>query len=331
VQANFVQGGLLLVICIYHSICDGVGQFHVTEMLAKQCRLAGLDESMDGNKADAALGFRPDQLDRSMLFEGAPHADISKLSAYTVLPEPARGMPAWASPDHRKLASETFLLPAAALKQLKTIASSQKPADSTEPFISTHDAVCALVWRTTMAARVATGEISQDDITTFGMPIDGRGQLRPKQPADFMGNNAIGFKVSETVSRLIAPESLGLAAFAIRAGVKSVDDAYIRTLIGVLKDVPDYGMVFLDMLEFIKTTGLFLTSWARFPYQGLHWGRGFGKCEGFRFPAGGYMNGIAVVFPEKENGDWEVTLTLEEKCMEAFRNDGMWKQYASME
>jgi hypothetical protein len=56
-----------------------------------------------------------------------------------------------------------------------------------------------------------------------------------------MGNNAIGFKVAETVERIIAPDGLGAAAFAIRRGVKSVDNAYIRNLIAVLNDVPDYG------------------------------------------------------------------------------------------
>jgi hypothetical protein len=324
VQANYIKGGVLLVVCIYHSICDGVGQFKVTEMLANQCRLAA--EKQPANEK-TAFSFRPDQFDRTTLREGASFAAVDELFAYTVLPEPARGMPAWASPDHRKLASETFLLPVAALKELKTLATSQKLATSNEPFISTHDAVCALVWRTTMAARVAAGEISIHDLTTFGMPIDGRSRL--KQPADYMGNNAIVFKVGETVERLIAPEYLGTAAYAIRAGVKAVDASYIRTLISILNDVPDYGQVFLDMLESIKTTGLFLTSWARFPYTNLDFG--FGKCEVFRFPSGGYMNGIAVVFPVLENGDWEVTLTLEEKCMVAFRADSIWQQYARIE
>jgi len=63
----------------------------------------------------------------------------------------------------------------------------------------------------------------------------------------------------------------------------------------------------------------------------LDFGEKFGKCERFRFPAGGYMNGIAVMCPPLGNGDWEVTLTLEEKCMEAFKEDGMRKQYAKME
>ena len=342
VQANFVQGGLLLAVCIYHSICDGVGQFHVTEMLAKQCRRAGLDLSKKTNgETSLELAFRPDQFDRTTLFQGVSHADanINKLSAYTILPQPARGLPSWAAPDHRKLASETFLLPAATLKELKSLATSQKPAAvSDEAYISTHDAVCALIWRTTMAARVAAGEISKDENTTFGMPIDGRSQLSPKQPVDWIGNNAIGFKVGETVARLINAETgLGLAAFAIRAGVKSVDDTYIRTLISVLQSVPDYGQVFLDMLEFIKTTGLFVTSWARFGYQGLEWGERFGggggsgRCEKFAFPSGGYMNGIAVVLPVLENGDWEVTLTLEEGCMREFRRDGMWKRFARVE
>ena len=80
-----------------------------------------------------------------------------------------------------------------------------------------------------MAARVVAGEISRADETTFGMPIDGRSQLKPAQPPDFLGNNAIGFKVAETVERLIAPQSLGAAAFAIRTGVKSVDDVTSKT------------------------------------------------------------------------------------------------------
>jgi hypothetical protein len=325
VQANFIQGGLLLVVCIYHSICDSVGQFHVTEMLANQCRLASAGDNQ------TRLAFRSDQLDRTMLFEGAPKADIDKLSAYTISSEPACGMPNWASPDHRTLASETFRLSKTALVQLKTDATVQKPVSSNESYISTHDAVCALNWRTTMAARVAAGEISSHDETTFGMPIDGRSQLKPAQPPDFLGNNAIGFKVTDTVERLISPQGLGTAAFAIRTGVKSVDNSYLRNLITVLNEVSDYGQVFLDMLEHIKTTGLFLTSWAKFPYADLDFGEKFGKCEIFRFPAGGYMNGIAVVLPPLTNGDWEVMLTLEEKCVVAFKNDIVWGQYAQME
>ena len=99
----------------------------------------------------------------------------------------------------------------------------------------------------------------------------------------------------------------------------------------MLNQVPDYGQVFLDMLENVKTTGLFLTSWAKFSYADLDFGEKFGKCEMFRFPAGGYMNGIAVIFPRLKNGDWEVMLTLEEKCMEASKNDSLWKQYSQTE
>ena len=99
----------------------------------------------------------------------------------------------------------------------------------------------------------------------------------------------------------------------------------------MLREVPDYGQVFLDMLEHIKTTGLFLTSWAKFPYADLGFGEKFGKCEIFRFPAKGYMNDIAVVFPPLEDGNREIMLTLEEKCMEAFKNDSVWKHHAQIE
>jgi hypothetical protein len=266
-----------------------------------------------------------------MRSEGAPQADVNKLSAYTILSEPARGMPDWASLDHRKLASETFHLSKKALDQLKTDATNQKPVSSKEPYISTHDAVCALIWRTVMAARVTGGEINTHDETTFKMPIEGRSQLKPAQPPDYMGNNAIGFKVANTVESLIAPESLGTAAFAIQTGLKSVNNSCLRNLITSLNDVPDYGQVFLDMLEFIKTTGLFLTSWAKVPCAKLDFEEKFRKCKMFRFPAGGYMNGIAVIFPPLDDGVWEVTLTLEENCMGAFKNDSVWKQYMQEE
>jgi len=80
VQANFIKSGVLLVICIYHSICDGVGQYYVTEMLANQCRAIGQRKAMsNGTSAPASnlkLSFSPDQFDRSHLFDGAPKADV---------------------------------------------------------------------------------------------------------------------------------------------------------------------------------------------------------------------------------------------------------------
>lgn len=209
--------------------------------------------------------------------------------------------------------------------------SSRLTPSTNELDISTHDAVCALVWRSTMATRVSAGEISKHDETTSGMPIDGRSQLKPTQPPEFLGNNAIGFKVADSVENLIAPRSLRIAAFTIRTGVKSVDDSYIRNLITVLKEVPDYGQVLLSMLEHNNTTGLFLTSWAKFPYADLDFVEKFGRCDKFVFPAGGYMNGIGVILPPLPSGHWEIMLTLEEKCMAAFKADPVWKQYAQIE
>ncbi len=163
-----------------------------------------------------------------------------------------------------------------------------------------------------MAARLKVGAIAPSDTPTFGMPIDGRTQLFLPLPADFLGNLAVCFKIGESVQTLVAPEHLGAAAFQIRAGVKSVDDTYLKDFIALLKQVPDVGQVFIDCLENIKTSGLFLMSWTKFDYAALKWGDRFGDCEVIRF---GYMNGIAIVSPPLRNEDWEVSLTLEETAM----------------
>lgn len=106
-----------------------------------------------------------------------PKRTSTPLSSYTVLPELMRGLPAWAIPDGTPLASEIFLLPKYALAELKALATSQKPSSTSEPNISIHDAVYALVWRTVMAARLKISTITATDNVTFGMPIDGRSQL----------------------------------------------------------------------------------------------------------------------------------------------------------
>lgn len=99
-----------------------------------------------------------------------------------------------------------------------------------------------------------------------------------------MGNFAVGFKLSESTQHLIAPENLGAAAFQVHAGIKSVDDTYLRKFIALLKEVPDIGQVFIDCLEHMKTTGLFLTPWAKFDYAGLNWGVAMAsaRSSGFR-------------------------------------------------
>ena len=90
VQANFIKSGLLLVICIYHSIGDGVGQFHITEMLANQCRAIGQRKTTPPTtSSNLKLSFSPQQFDRSRLFHGVPKADMATLSSYSVLPEPS--------------------------------------------------------------------------------------------------------------------------------------------------------------------------------------------------------------------------------------------------
>ena len=43
------------------------------------------------------------------------------------------------------------------------------------------------------------------------------------------------------------------------------------------------------------------------------------------------MNGITAIFPPLRNGDWEVTLTLEETAMKAFKEDETWRRFARME
>lgn len=340
VQANFIKGGLLLSVAVHHFATDASGVSTVVRTLASQCRRAqqpqngvnGLSEKMETSRLSSQ------KMDRASFYNWTQPGDISALKAYSLL-DKAPPKPAWMTEKDGPVSSETFRVSPSAIKSLKDAASKvQHPeqftnGDSTlglEPYITTHDAICGLLWRTIIISRHSNGIVSLDESSNFKMPVDFRHLLDPPLSQDYIGNAFMQMSATLPVSSLIGPNGLVFAAHSIRRGVSEINKTTARIYVKVIGQAPDPRMMSAN-IDDITGPQLLLTSWRKFSDVTLDWGEKFGKYEAFRLPHKGLTNGCPVVLPTLPDGTWEVALTLDTEIMEGLKADESWVKYTSME
>lgn len=307
IQANFIHGGLLLVISINHTTMDGYGITKVIEALARNCRVNSSRTSSE-----------PVVFDRSRLSDCKGEADIRKLTAYTVVP----GVPRL-RPVPENVVTTSFRLPVQALKALKTAAS------PTETWITTHDAVNALCWRTHARGRYKAKLLTEEDTARFAFPVEFRKLIHPPLSSHYIGNAVLMTKVELPVKKLLGPDGLSTAAATIRAGVKDVDTAYIDNFISVAKSLDDPRQLKINLMLDDPRTGFGSTSYKGFAHSTLDWDPILGKFERLRLAYGVTGEGMSIILPVLSDGSWEVTVTLELGLVELFRADEDWTMYVS--
>ncbi|CAM1507706.1 Fc.00g045540.m01.CDS01 [Cosmosporella sp. VM-42] len=307
IQANFIRGGLLLVISINHTTMDGYGITKVTEALARNCR------------ANVSAGsLEPVIHDRPTLFNCDEEANIEQLAAYRVV----RGSPKF-GPISGDIVTTTFRLPVPALKSLKIAAS---PA---EDWITSHDAVNALCWRTHVRGRYQAKLILDEDIARFAFPVEFRRLVDPPLPPQYLGNAVLMTKVELPVKTLLGPSGLRIAAATIRAGVRQVDTAYVSNFIAVAKSLENPGQLKINLKLEQPATAFGSTSYKSFAHSTMDWDSTLGRFEKLRLASGVTGEGMSIILPVQSDGSWEVTVTIEKDLVEGFRVDGEWTRYAS--
>lgn len=141
VQANFIQGGLILSWCILHMAGDGTTFYTWTQIWAEECRRAQGSETQLTEFPDSMLTDREGLMKASGHNEGNPE----KHPEYVILPFTPQGAPPKMLSDaHRGL---VFYFSPEALTELKAEASPANATDKTDQkWVSTNDALSALLW-----------------------------------------------------------------------------------------------------------------------------------------------------------------------------------------
>ena len=343
-QANLLRGGVLLVFAIYHCVMDETGLFNVIKVWSEYCR--------GGNGMDLV---HPDWFDREPLRRGAGNGRFEDHPEYSLLPE-GKPTPTYFS-NTSDVGTAIVFFSDESLNRLKkaamptdfmknkngslkeevngNIKGSGTAQDSA--WISTNDAICALLWSRISSARMSsTSNLKNDTPTMFNMAVDGRLRLSPPIPPNYTGNVVAVSKAPTTFASVIQsanPSHIASAAQHIRKSLTVVDDTYIKDIIQMVNSVHDLNRLApRGYSSHGRNVGC--SSWAKQPYYGLEWGSVLGgKCERLRWRSI-KTDGIFVIFPRissangENAGGLEVVLGLQRDHLKSLLEDEEFIRFA---
>ncbi|KAM0268701.1 hypothetical protein ACHAQH_009930 [Verticillium albo-atrum] len=323
VQANFICGGVILTWAILHTVGDGKTFATWMKIWAQECCHAqGIDVSKPFGITEELTRDRH-RLKKSSGRNKGSQEDHPEL---TVLPFTPPGMPPkMLSPNHR---GQIFYFSPESLAALKEEAS---PVNATEPtdltWISTNDALSALLWRTVMAVQSPLETLEGDPASVFNIAIDARSRTEPPVHPETIGCFLAYVAATASIRKMLSTYSLADLAILIRKSLLRANNQFtddVTTLIEGLEDVN--RLVPTAMLD-VPGFNCVQTSWVKFELYDYDWGK-LGKIQAMRSPHVGIINGLQVVLPVLPDGGMEILVGVEETCIDRLQHDPLWTKFA---
>ncbi|KAJ5317877.1 Transferase [Penicillium antarcticum] len=324
VQANFINGGLILSWCILHMVGDGTSFYTWTKIWAEGCRRSQGLHIPDPIQFSEAIWKDRDQVTRP---SGRNAGNIEDHPEYTLLPfTPPGAPPKMLSTKHR---GQIFYFSPESLQALKAEASPSNTMEETgQMWISTNDALSALLWRTVMAVQSPLDTLEGDPVSVFNVAIDGRQRTDPKVHPDTLGCFLEYVAVSAPIRKMLSTLHLADLAILIRKAILRADDQFTDDVVSLVDQLEDVDRLaptaFLDCPGF----NCVQTSWLNFKLYGLQWGPLFGdRIEAVRMPHVGVINGLQVVLPVLPNGGMEILVGVDEGCLDRLLVDPLFTKF----
>ena len=351
IQTNFIDGGLIMSVCMHHKAADGTTLAVVLKNWAKHTKVA--DMATGKSLTTAADNLIPMSMDRSPMFNehlgsqttqppehtvedgsGATSVAQAEVDAPTATPEAAASIDQFKSPLG-PLKLSVVHLPAKALADLKLAASPPTPSDG---WISTQDAVCALLWRhitrvrTNLLCKLKSDSPLPPPQTqlNFAVAAEARRRMVPALPNEFLGNAVFYCDVQSDLGTVASPSTpLPTVARLIREAITGFDSAKIRQVIGFYDSMPNESA--LMMMSYRDPMhGVIVTSWTDMGLYDIEWGAGLGRMESVRAPSVTLEVGMTFcgIYPRRPDGGLEVLICLEVPAIQALGEDEEFATFA---
>ncbi|KAL9563846.1 hypothetical protein ACKAV7_012018 [Fusarium commune] len=337
-QANFVRGGLLLNISFLHVCFDQTTVFQFLEVLSEEVRLSqgvSVTKRTEVQFQDRQKFMRASRTKKEL---DSDHPEYTKLESAPIGVPPKLTM----NIHH----GEVWYFSPERLSALKDEASPKNAMlfkkESLPPYVSTNDALTALVWRSTMAAQHPTLTKLTPDLSGLISPLtSGKSQvaiaidLRRRTQVSAHKNtigNIIGFAPAILdLYQVIHEASLADLAIMVRRATDKAKDVYLDELITIIDELEDMSCLVPTCLLDTPGNHMVMTSWRDFPFYDLEWGPAFGNnIRALRAPSCGLTHGVQVILPDPKKGGSEVWVGVEDSSMERLANDPIWKRYAEL-
>ena len=310
VQANFCRGGLLLTFAGMHIVMDGNGLGQLIRMFASGCRGEPILEE----------DIRAAHLNRETYIPSLKESEtpMKHLDLRIDPNENTSEGPKEITP----MLWTYFRLPASNLSQLKLEASKDCPPGS---WITTNDAISALIWKAITKAR--SPHLNTSETCTLLRAINMRRVLKPPVPDNFLGNTVWCSFIHLPIKDLIDRISLSAISRLVRKETLEIDDFYIRSLAQLLRDEPDKRTIGFDTKR--PERDFVVSSWADLPvYPEEGFGSQLGMPEFVRRPNMTPMEGLAYLMPKDPEGNIDLAIALRESDLEGLKNEEEWMSYA---
>ena len=310
IQVNFVAGGLILTFVAHHQAMDMVGQELVMSWLSRACRGEGFAE-------EELKGGNMNRKDVIPLLD-ASYTPGPEVAGQQIEKSPApqsaeeHGQPPSSPP---KSAWSYFLFSPSSLSSLKALTADTLPSDC--PFISTDDALSALIWR--HIARSRLPRLPPSTMSKFTRAVDVR-RYMPSIPPTYPGlaqNLVLHTQALDT----IAQASLGDLAAELRASVdpKTSNLAYITSAMATVLDRAEDKSTVSFTGPISPSSDFMLSSWAKVEAYSMDFG--FGFPEVVRRPQFTPFEGLGYLIPKRKDGEIAVILGLREEDLERLKED----------
>ncbi|KAF3909262.1 hypothetical protein ABW20_dc0106003 [Dactylellina cionopaga] len=311
VQATFIEGGLLFTFLGHHAAMDGVGEGQLMNLLNKACR----NEPFTPEELEIGNAPRKDIIplldDTYQPGSELSHQLFTPPSGPPSLPRLPKKAPKLTPP---KFTWAYFIFNQASLNRLKAAACNSLASG----YISTDDALTALIWQAVVRARLP--HLDPSDKVTLARAVDVRSYLKlsPIYPG-----TCTNMSYHDSIAESLATHDLGTIATNLRAAI----DPKTSNLGHLSKAYATYLQRASDKNTINSTASLdlskdiMLSSWAKLNTYDLDFGFGIGKPEAVRRPQFTPVESLMYLMPKKQDGEIALALCLKDRDMEMLKQD----------
>ncbi|KAK8216249.1 transferase family-domain-containing protein [Phyllosticta capitalensis] len=327
VRPNFIRGGVIVSWLIFHAWADCTTIYEWAKLWAEECRWAqGIPTAdpiqlhwTDREKVLKSTGKHPG------VFEEHPE--------FTHLPFTPTELPPNLAEDNHL--GEVFYFSPESIKKLKAEASPENakitPKSERTEWISTADAMAALIWRSVMSAQFDVDTIEGNPQSMLAETLDMRRRIHLPIHPQTLGNFWSLSHTTFDLRTLLTEASLADLAIAIRRTLEHDNrpSAYDE-ISAMVEQLEDANRLALTTFLNVPGHGCIFTTWVDYPWYDLDWGTALGKVQSMRLPVTGMLQCLEAVFPRLPDGGLEVYVGVEKTRLDRLRQDPEWRRFAEL-
>jgi hypothetical protein len=338
-----LDGGLLLCLCVHHSVMDGTGLGKITSLWGENTKGVISVPLPDAEEPRHRLDRLKAAISLDVSTESAPKGDRDHTfeSLRSLHPEYASIPPA----SGRPLPPCTSKIFTFAVEKLKTVAIESKT--------SVNNVLCAIIWSCISTVRSIRWRKENSGsnkgllhtMLKLGMAVNGRTRLGKSLEGaggrPYTGNVNLYSVTSLGLDQLIElgqspspnaqwviSDTLASVVQAISASIARIDRQFISEVVTISEQAPNLQAL-LPGWDFFNGPDLTITSWANLDTYSVNFGPELGLPDFVRVPYA-EVDGLNIVLPRRRTSIpeiIEVVVMLRKDDMEELERNAMWRYW----